>query len=52
MKNNKQEKTILPEINPALLTFEQWIELEKLRSQNSAAGLSLKLKKNILNIQE
>lgn len=41
MKNNKQEKTILPEINPDLLTFEQRIELEKLRSQNSAAGLSL-----------
>lgn len=36
-----KKKTILPEINSDLLTFEQWIELEKLRSQNSAAGLSL-----------
>lgn len=41
MQNNKQEKTMLPEINPDLLTFKERIELEKLRSQNFAAGLSL-----------
>ena len=41
MENNDQQKDVLPAIDVTLISIEQRIELEKIRAQNLASGLSL-----------
>ncbi|WP_060807497.1 hypothetical protein [Veillonella atypica] len=41
MENNNQLKAVLPAIDVTLISIEQRIELEKIRAQNLASGLSL-----------